>query len=276
MNLLTILKNLNYSPINTNVEKIARDSTKNVLGDQFGHVIARELISTMSSEAGLSEDEFLSNSDLVKMALHRLMGETGKNTILQSVKEEMLREVLSDLTVNQLLKIIHEIQVIKFIHQVGAREHIIFLYKNQNSKDRILSEFFDPIHSGKTPKGLLSHKPTQLKFVNNLLYDELFHADKDVVMKRLSRWVSRLHSSNKSNMPTRIADEDVTWWIKNGFADEHLKLEEKLGRRSDDNMLILCAYDISSMNDKQIGTVIAPHGLVILDDPLSLYKRGMS
>ncbi|MGI0082915.1 MAG: hypothetical protein ACREAG_06425 [Nitrosopumilaceae archaeon] len=77
-------------------------------------------------------------------------------------------------------------------------------------------------------------------------------------------------------MPTRIADEDVTWWIKNGFADEHLKLEKKLGKRLDDNMLILCAYNISNMNDKQIATVIEPHGLVILDDPLSLYKRDMN
>ncbi|MGI0082916.1 MAG: hypothetical protein ACREAG_06430 [Nitrosopumilaceae archaeon] len=126
----------------------------------------------MSSEERLSEDEFLSDPDLVRMALRRLMGEPGKNAILQSVKEEMLKEVLSDLTVNQVQKIIHEIEVIKFIHQIGAREHIVFLYKNQSSKDRMLSEFFDPVLSGKTPKGLLSYKPTQLKFVNNLLYDD--------------------------------------------------------------------------------------------------------
>ena len=83
-----------------------------------------------------------------------------------------------------------------------------------------------------------------------------------------------LHSSNKSDFATRIAFEDGTWWLRNGFAEDYTRFEESLVKHIEDNLSVLCGYDISKFNELYMETIIASHMYVILDEPLIIYKAG--
>ena len=83
-----------------------------------------------------------------------------------------------------------------------------------------------------------------------------------------------LHSSNKSDFATRIAFEDGTWWLRNGFADDYVRFEKSycIGKHIQNNLSILCGYDISTFNELYMETIIASHIYVILDEPLIIFK----
>jgi hypothetical protein len=83
-----------------------------------------------------------------------------------------------------------------------------------------------------------------------------------------------LHSSNKSDIATRISREN-TWLIENGFTDELLSFEETIGKHIQDNMSILCLCDISKIKDQQIlKKIIGAHSYVVTDEPFVMYKGG--
>ncbi|MGI0010455.1 MAG: hypothetical protein ACREAE_03555, partial [Nitrosopumilaceae archaeon] len=157
---------------------------------------------------------------------------------------------------------IFEKSFLEFIIHMPAHIHITFLYKNPISNNKVLSAFFNPNIIWRTKNGLVSKIPKKLKSVKNIVYDDFLYMDKTAAMKKFADWVSKLHSSNKSDMPTRIAGEDATWWARNGFAKEHLKLEQSIGRNSYENMSILCCYDVSHIDNEQLKSIVDSHGYV--------------
>src|SRR5205807_4327519 len=98
--------------------------------------------------------------------------------------------------------------------------------------------------------------------------------------KRLDDWIGHVHSFNKSqHLPSRIAEEDATLWLKNGFSpEEDLQVEHMFSTHTcDNNMSILCAFDISKIAESDINSmmksIISAHDCVILDDPPVVYTR---
>ena len=58
-------------------------------------------------------------------------------------------------------------EIIEFVHKVNGSEHLLFLWKNQESKDEFVSEFFNKEFSGNS-KGFVSVKPYQDESVENI------------------------------------------------------------------------------------------------------------
>src|SRR5919108_1820393 len=254
---LSIIDKLGYIPRYSQYDKVLYDSIHKSL-KTLGKSYAKALLFNMCSLYGLSENELLTNYDLFEKSIYRILGNTA-NLIIDIIKKDMLRHVVlldpditgSDilnptLTVDTILKRIHEAEVFNFVRKIQGGEHVIFLYENQNSFTRILSAFFDPDVSATTPKGVLTILPYwDPKNNNNLTYNELLTSQNDKAMKKFEHWISTLHSSNKSlyNQPTRIAEEDATWWLRNGFTEEFTLFEQSLKRH--DNISFLCAFKIS-------------------------------
>jgi hypothetical protein len=112
-----------------------------------------------------------------------------------------------------------------------------------------------------------------------MLYEELLQEshEEQVVAKKLSDWVHSLKNltlDNTKNDATRIASEDVTWWVRNSFADHYCKgFEELIGSSLQDDLSVLCGYNISDYgNNGTINRMIATHGYVILDETSILYR----
>jgi hypothetical protein len=114
----------------------------------------------------------------------------------------------------------------------------------------------------------------------NISYAELLNeTSNDGAKERLAAWIGYVHSFNKSQrLPTRIVEEDATLWLKNGFSpDEDLQLEQMFSSHTcDNNMSILCAFDISSAEsdiNSMMRSIISAHDYVILDEPPAVYTR---
>jgi hypothetical protein len=294
---LSILDKLGYFSVPSNVDKILYKSINDSL-EHIGKSFSKALVHNMCSLQGLSENELFTNYDLFEKTLYSTVGEGASNRILNEIKKELFshailngssltsRDILSpELTVNDILKNTAEREILKFVSEIPAHEHILFLYRNEGSKDELLSAFFNPAKTANIPTCLLSVKPRDGNLVsNNILYDELFEefssgADKEELSKKLYDWILNLCLSNKSRKknttPTRIAEEDATCWIKKGFADELIRLEQTAGKHLDSNLIVLCGFNISKLTDEDINammeTIISCHGYVIIDEPFRVY-----
>jgi predicted transcriptional regulator YheO len=292
-----ILDKLGYLTIPSQADRILYDATRRSI-ERFGPSASKAIIDHLCSVDGLSEEELLTNFDLLEKSLQRVLRK-GAEIVLHDIKTEILTHaVLIDptitiseirnpqLTIRNILKRIRSTEALEFIRDKATHKHIAFLYKNESAKNKIFSAFFDTNITDKASKGLLlSKKPNNgldqvLSYVNSsMLYEELLQDSREekIVVKKLADWVHSLKNlrlNNFKNDATRIASEDVTWWVRNGFADHYCKgFEESMGRSLQDDLSVLCGYNISDYsNNGTINRMIATHGYVILDETSILYR----
>jgi hypothetical protein len=94
----------------------------------------------------------------------------------------------------------------------------------------------------------------------------------------MRQWIDNLQSINKSDTSVRIAEDDATWWIRTGNTKSLALLERSLCKELPENTSILCAFDISKLNRKQLGamkSIIASHDYVIIEEPSpAVFKYG--
>jgi hypothetical protein len=301
---ITILDNLGYIPIPSSVEEVLYTSIKKSV-EVIGESYSKLLLHAMSLLSGLTEKELLTNYDLFEKSLHKIL-DAGADVIIRPLRKELLmRGVLiapsltvidilnPQFTVNDILRSICDAETLDFVRKIPAHNHIIFLYKSESSNDKLLYEFFENLTDRDsidydTPRGLLSSKPPNanlLNTVSNILYDQLLSPQYHEAINRLSNWIVKLHSSNNSKQnitaPTRIAADDATWWLRNGFAYDNM-LAEQLVRRcvQDNNIAALCCYNFSKLTNERmkefIKTIITCHEYVILDEPYVVYKASQN
>jgi hypothetical protein len=284
---LNILDELGYLPIESKADQVLYDSVKEAF-KIIGNMAYNALLERACSIHGLSERELLTNYDLFEKSLYDIFGKVSFILLRGLKKEILIHAVLMDsrltvsdilnpnITIGDILKHLREVEAFQFVRKIQSHEHILFLYDNKNSNDKILSEFFSISGNDNVPKGLLSVTPADNlnQISSNMLYDKLLLRvqRKYEALKKLSDWMFNLRSSNKSDFATRIAFEDGTWWLRNGFADDYVRFEGSLGKHIQNNLSILCCYDISNFNELYIGAIIASHIYVILDEPMIIYK----
>lgn len=298
---LSILDELRYFPTSSVCNQLLRESVEESLA-HIGKSYSKALLNNMCSLYGLSESELLTNYDLFETTLYKVLGPAGQSVITRIKKEMLLRAVMSNseitvndilnpaLTVNYVLKKLQYVELFEFLNGLHGGEHIALLYTDEVPKNKILCEFFRSSmedqqgrHRGRNPIGLVSVKPTKDKdMIFNIPYKELLdYSRKFDVKERLAKWITYVHSFNvsKNSIPTKIAEEDASLWLKSGFsADEDLRLEQMFSTFTcDHNLSILCAYDISKIDGADIRSmmksIISAHDYVILDEPLVVYYR---
>jgi len=69
-------------------------------------------------------------------------------------------------------------------------EHIIFLWENEESKNRMISEFFNQKYRGET-SGLFSLEPTEMKAIKNITYKNFYNTYKSVFLEKAVEKVVR-------------------------------------------------------------------------------------
>jgi hypothetical protein len=79
----------------------------------------------------------------------------------------------------------------------------------------------------------------------------------------------------------RIAIEDASWFVLNSFRRVFASVEETISKNMDNlkSTSIMCTYKISDISkdnaydEDMIMGIVGPHPYVILEDPLTIYKR---
>lgn len=136
----------------------------------------------------------------------------------------------------------------------------------------LLSQFFDS-DPPEASKGLISlDEKGESDGIRRMVYDDLKTEEKSKTLDMMFDWFAEIHKSNRSHRETRIAGEDVSWFLRNGFAKEFLAAEKGLGRHLHDMMSLLCSYNAEGMAlASQLKTVIESHRHVIIDHPMAVY-----
>src|SRR5213080_5157170 len=76
-----------------------------------------------------------------------------------------------------------------------------------------------------------SPKPSTFESVNNLVQKDVAGLERPEAIRKIRSWMAEVHASNETNLPTRIAVEDYSWLLQNGFAKGLMELEQNIGRR---------------------------------------------
>src|SRR5437773_6445638 len=139
--------------------------------------------------------------------------------------------------IRQMLSEIHEAERLESrIRHMPKSEHAILLWEEKSFLDIVLSEFFDPGVTGKAAKGLLSAKPATIESVSNLLLEEVSGLDRQTAARKIRDWMLAVHSTIKSDLPTRIAVKHYSRLIKKGSAKGLMEVEQNTGLRDNENM----------------------------------------
>ncbi|WP_101476871.1 hypothetical protein [Candidatus Nitrosotalea bavarica] len=268
-----VLLTLGYSPIASKSDKVLLESTQKVL-KTFGQSSYRDLIDKLHAKTGMSENELIKNFHLFEDALKQSTGTVSAKIMIDMIKEEVIKHThLKTINhkIEEIIKKVEEYGVYDFIINTSSFEHILVLYKDRETINLILSDFFSK--KTQAPFGLISEHPTKIKDIRNITYDKLAEKDKNGAVKKLLAWVTDMHSCNTSAFPTKVASEDCTWYIRNNLGAEHLKLESSVGAKPYQKMIILCAYNISKISPDDLESLIKSHSYVILqNDSIVLYR----
>jgi hypothetical protein len=319
---LTMLDKLGYIPVSSKAEHIISESIKKSLENLFGHAATVVLLHHLASFYGLSERELTTNYEIFEKSLSRISG-YGAKTVLRDIRKEMLIETIKtssgseiteqdilnpDIGIRDIIKKIGYDEIAKFVHAMPPGEHINLVYKNEETKDKILSVFLsseshhDEIVNDRitSRRGLITNKLTKFNYIYNILYyeDLSLAVERSEIINKLWDWMIWLRNTNYSNIfkegrdkeivryedkdinassYVRIAIEDAGWFLLNNFTYEFLSFEKIIKKYLDEDkdMSVLCTYkisDISGSSDDMLTKIIETHHYVILENPLMIYK----
>jgi hypothetical protein len=290
---LATLDDLDFIPLNSMAEDVLYLSTKSAL-EQIGKSYAKAVIKNICDLNRLSEREILTNCDLFEDSMYRLFGR-GAASVISRVKVLALSHAVMEgksdltipeildpsLTINGILNEIRRIEALDFVQKMSSYNHIALLYSQKEFLNKVLSKYFET----EAPRALLSENSeiyNHLNLTTSVSYNNLLGTVKEQTrensLTRIKKWIDSFRSINTSKVPVRIAEDDATWWVKNGHIKTLTAIEQVLSKSLPSRTSILCAFDISKITSKELSSmksVIGAHDYVIIEEPsFTVYKFG--
>lgn len=181
------------------------------------------------------------------------------------IASKILKESDFDLVTNKME------EIVEFVRNVKGSEHLLVLWQNQESKDRIISEFFNKTYSGNS-KGYFSITPYKDKSVENTIYEKYFEQHREKFLPQAVDKVVAKVGTNKTEFSTRYAFEDDTWLMERGQTEALISTEEQLGKTLDEHLSLFCSDYLTRLDEAKLKRMIPAHGYVILAESPALYK----
>ena len=164
-----------------------------------------------------------------------------------------------------------ESKVFEFINKIKNKEHTILLFKNYHIRDTIVNEFFDKSKND-IFTACFAHNTIKYKCDKTITYNELTENQVLLTNKIGDFLIDVLEKTQPNDFP-RICCEDTSWFSEAGFFEEHQKYGSKINKNVIVKSAILCCYDISKLDPKQMDIVLDSRDFIILDEPLSVFRR---
>ena len=93
--------------------------------------------------------------------------------------------------------------IVKFVQSMTGSEHVIFLWENEETKNQMISEFFDQkVEGSSSSSGLFSIEPVRIPDVENTLYENFHNMHKSAFLNRAVEQVSERVSANTTTKGT--------------------------------------------------------------------------
>jgi hypothetical protein len=274
-----------YSITDEIMAKIVSDAARRALIDKFGERITELMINKLCKANNQTEQQLFCQCDLVEKSIGAMFGQAA-TFVMDIIKDELSPYSTSKKphpSLQEIGHMIRENEVMSFVRNMAGHEHVAFLYSKKTIKVNVLSQFFyqsavpDDNSNSSGRKALISldddTRPIKFSNVQKIYYDDFLKIEqKSEVMDRMFDWIGEIHKLNPSGRETRIAGEDASWFLRNGFEQEFIDAERKIGRQVQDMIAILCSYDVNGIAlENQLKSVIEAHKYVITDQPLAVY-----
>ena len=272
MNDHKLLQDLGYARHLNKTASIFSESIDKVIS-YLGENSKNALISYISSLTKLPKNECFVYYDVTKNALNHVFGEKCAKEVLDLVKEEILihNDSSSNESLDVLMNDLSKQEVLEFIRTFNGNEHVLYLYKDKEEKNKIMSEYFS---STKSLSGLLSLEPMKQKNVENILYENLL-IDREEAKKKVFEFLSEVQLKNPEETVSHFFAEDGSLWLMNGLTKQYLDTEKSLVEYVEKNPIsFICACNIAEISDDGVlSELIASHNYVILDEPFIAYRK---
>lgn len=275
LGLLELLSDFGYVPLSEKPEKKLAEFIRTSLEKRLSKTLVDAILEDSTHNTKASYEEILLNPDLFSRTFEDLFGKKATKSIIRMLQDDLFEQGLSTSTENLMDTILNEIrknEIMEFIQKIKGHEHVAYLWKNDDSRRLVFSEFFK---HGKSTKGFISKENLNVDFPI-ITYDELFSNKSDSI-EREKNLILSTHEKNTTNLHTCVAGDNCDRWLKEGLWDEFIELENYLDKYSEkESLSCLCGYDVSGLPSREhIEHVLSSHEYVIIDDPLMIYKRSV-
>ena len=269
-NIQALLLDLGYSS-NTNKTGVIFANVIDQIFFGFGSTIQNGLINEAKKQNLPSNFKFPYYS-LVEKSILDFLGEVAGNKILKEINAEFSRQTKIEGTTEEILNELSKKEVLNQIQKFEGHEHIMYLWKDVDLRDKVLTHFLEV---SKGPKAAISQEKINISNVETITYSELF-VDKTQIGEKSFATIANLHKTNKTQNPTNIVGWDNTEWLSQGLQKEFLGVEKSAQKYIEEHCIsAICAYDLKKIpNEDILKNFLEPHSIVMLDDPFVIYQRG--
>ena len=270
LNIQTTLLDLGYNPTSNKTSIIFANVIDGVFFG-FGSTIQNGLINEAKKQNLPKHFKFPYYS-LVEKSIIDFLGQVGGKKILAEINAELSRQTGITGSTEDILNELSKREILQRIQDFSGHEHAIFLWKNKELRDKLLTHYFE---SSKGPKRAISSEELSIPDVDWITYEEIF-SDKSKSTEKNLQSIVDTHEKNNSIISTRVAGFDATQWFKHGLTEEFLEVEKNAQQYIETNLISgICSYDINQIPDEQtLKSFLDCHPLVLLDDPFVIYERG--
>jgi hypothetical protein len=298
VSVLTVLDKLGYVPLPSKAEHIVSESIKKSFESLFGQAATIVVLNNLSSLYGLSEKELTTNYDIFEKSLYKIssygakiiLGYLKKEILIEAVESSFASEITEqdivnpDVRIEDIIKKINYYEITEFVHRIPSSMHIVFVYKNEDTKYKVLDAFFCKSHTHQDTTAasnaetstligrLICNKQTKCGYITDrLYYEDLSDIDKSQIAKEIWNWINSFNyrcntsilnkcrnseeiiAQDKDYIKTsaiRIAIEDASWFLVNDFRHEFVSVEEIIKKHISNSKSTntLCVYKNSSIS----------------------------
>ena len=239
---------------------------------EFGPNLGTQIASLISEITNEPWEKILTDFSLLEYSLKKIF-QQGSKEILDGIKNEILKHPemanKSDQSIPIILSSIRLKQVFSTLKNLNKNQHPILLFNTVDFRNKIIQEFFD-IEIPNDSKGCFSENPSEYK--KNITYDKILEKNQ-ISATKVNQFLNEVHQTNQTHLPSRFACENTIWFKNQGLFDEHQKLGDKLDKKVVSQSCILCCYNVNQLNNSQIQRIIQTRGIIILENPTSIYRR---
>jgi hypothetical protein len=243
---------------------------------EFGADLGGQISELISEIVGDSWNKIISDYSLLEDSLRKIF-QKGTENILSTIRNEILNSVntsdYSKKSIPEILSDLRKQEVFKTLKNLDKNQHPILLFSKTEFRSKIIQEFFNT----KIPddsKGCFSENPNKFG-KRTITYDRILDGE-EISVGKVNQFLNEVHQKNSTALPSRFACENTVWFKNKGLFEEHQEMGRDLDPRVISQSCILCCYDLNQLQNDQINRIIQSRGIIILENPISIYKRKIS
>lgn len=206
--------------------------------------------------------------------MQKIFGSPAVKVITKTFNEDLEKQNIS-FTSNsyndQILNQIHKNNISDFFGDVQSHQNIALFFKNLEFLEFTFNRFIQT-NKTQTPVICISNSGSEINTSKNMKINDLI-IDNQIQTDKIIKEVIKLHSTNKTSLPTLVMCQGGSWLIEHEYYLNYFTFREFWRKLLTENVSCLFPYDFSKMNQKNIEKIIEFHDQVITEFPSMIYEK---